>query len=254
MLFVPLTTGAIVGLIGGGRGLPLLLLVFAAFALFCLRTPVESLLGTTPLRAQTPEEESAVLRVIFTFSALALASLTALLWGGRNPYLLLIGAVALVIFLAQALVKKLGRSARMAAQIIGAVGLTSTAAAAYYVSTGHLDQRGLALWFANWVFAGNQIHFVQLRIRAARSKDWREKFAQGGSFFAGQIVMILVLSFAAQLKVLPVLVLLAFVPVLFRGIAWFFADPAPLRVKRLGIAELAHAITFGVLLVLAFTI
>src|ERR1019366_7623189 len=52
---------------------------------------------------------------------------------------------------------KIGRAARMAAQMVGALGLTSTAPAAYYVVTGRLDAAAWALWLANWLFAGDQI-------------------------------------------------------------------------------------------------
>ena len=38
------------------------------------------------------------------------------------------------------------------------IGLTSTAPGAYYVATGQLDGRAWALWLANWLFAGDQIH------------------------------------------------------------------------------------------------
>src|SRR5690349_4873943 len=53
MLLVPLVTGAAVGLLDGGRLAPVLLLLLAVLALFWLRTPVESWLGTNGIRAQT---------------------------------------------------------------------------------------------------------------------------------------------------------------------------------------------------------
>src|SRR5689334_9081337 len=53
MLFVPLATGAAVGLMHGGSAATLGLLVVAAFSLFCLRTPVESLWGTSAMKART---------------------------------------------------------------------------------------------------------------------------------------------------------------------------------------------------------
>src|SRR5271167_2875193 len=56
MLLVPLVTGAAVGLLAGGRIVPVLLLTMAALALFWLRTPVESWLGTSAVRVQTREE------------------------------------------------------------------------------------------------------------------------------------------------------------------------------------------------------
>jgi hypothetical protein len=46
------------------------------------------------------------------------------------------------------------------------------------------------LWGANWIFAGNQIHFVQLRIRAARAATFSEKFDRGWFFFLAQLVFL----------------------------------------------------------------
>jgi len=73
----------------------------------------------------------------------------------------------------------------MAAQIVGAIGLTCTAPAAYYIGRGRLNERAFILWAANWIFAGNQIHFVQLRIHSARASNVGEKFARGKLFFTG---------------------------------------------------------------------
>ena len=53
MLLVRLVTGAAVGLESGGSVSPVLLLTTAVLALFWLRTPAESWLGTGVVRAQT---------------------------------------------------------------------------------------------------------------------------------------------------------------------------------------------------------
>src|SRR5208283_4574881 len=132
MMLVPLATGAVVALRSGVNGFALMQFILAAMALFWLRTPLEAWLGTSAIKAQAGQERALVLR-------------------------------------AQALVKKLGREGRMPAQMIGALGLTSTAAGAYYVATGQLDHTAVALWIANWLFAGDQIHFVQVRIRSSRA-------------------------------------------------------------------------------------
>ncbi len=75
----------------------------------------------------------------------------------------------------------------MAAQLVGTVGLTCTAPAAYYIGTGRLDERAFVLWAANWIFAGNQIHFVQLRIRSAHAATLPDKFNRGRFFFLAQL-------------------------------------------------------------------
>jgi hypothetical protein len=252
ILGIPLVTGAAVGLEGETGIGSFFLFSLAALALFCLRTPGESLLGTTPMRAQTAAERRTVAFALAVFATVAFLALGGLLWTGANRGLYVLGAIAGLLFVAQSLMRRLGRNARMLAQLVGALGLTSTAAGAYYVVTRQLDMTALLLWFANWVFAGNQIHFVQLRIHGARLVSWAEKFAQGRSFFVGQILMMLGLASLWRFGVLPGLAIIAFAPVFVRGMLWFFSGPQPLRVHRLGVTELAHALAFGVLLIAGF--
>lgn len=254
MLLVPLATGAAVGLTRGRQALPLLLFLLAAMSVFWLRTPLESWLGTTPLHAQNAAERRTVLAFILSLSSLAALLFTALFWGGQNRALLPLGALVLLAFMTQAALKKLSRKLRMAAQVVGAIGLTATAPAAYIVAAGHFDFVAATLWLANWLFAGDQIHFVQLRIHAAKAQETSEKLRRGRSFLAGQLGLSAVLIVAASSGVLPWLALLAFAPVLFRGIAWFLRSAQPLAVRRLGWSELAQSVAFGVLLIAAFRV
>jgi YwiC-like protein len=165
MLLVPLATGAVVGLLAGGRVAPVVLLTTAVLALFWLRTPAESWLGTSAVHAQTPEERQLVRNVLLPLGSIAALSLSVLFWQGKNRELIWLGMIAGVAFVAQILLKKMGRTTRMAAEVVGALALTSTAPAAYCVATGRLDSRAWALWLVNWLFAADQIHFVWLRIR-----------------------------------------------------------------------------------------
>ena len=253
MLLVPLATGAAVGLLAGGRVAPVVLLTTAVLSLFWLRTPTESWLGTSAVRAQTLEERQLVRRVILPLAMIVAASLSALFWQGKNRELIWLGMVAGVAFAAQVLLKKMGRATRMAAEVFGALALTSTAPAAYCVATGRLDPRAWELWLVNWLFAADQIHFVWLRIRGARAAGWSQKFAVGWSFLAGQILLGGLLALACHFSWLPELTLIAFAPILFRGFAWFAKSPQPIVVRRLGWTELAHALVFGALLTAGFS-
>jgi len=252
MLLVPLATGAAVGLMGGGQTLPVIVFTMAALALFWLRTPLESWLGTTPLRAQSAAERRALLVCIISLSSVAALMFAALFWDGRNRSLLLLGAMVALSFVSQAGLKKVSRKLRMAAQVAGALGLTAAAPAAYSVATGRIDSTAAALWLANWLFAGDQIHFVQLRIHSARARAAGEKLRRGRAFLAGQIGLAAVLILSANFGLLPWLALLAFAPVFVRGIAWFLRASQPLAVRRLGWSELAQSVAFGALLVAAF--
>lgn len=252
MLLVPLVTGAVVGLRAGGRVTPVLLLTTLVLALFWLRTPLESWLGTGAVRAQTSEEQRLVRR--FTIPLITIAALAGitLFWQAKIRDLLLLGMIAGTAFAGQVLLKKMGRATRVAAEVVGALALTSTAPAAYCAATGRLDAKAWALWLLNWLFAANQIHFVWLSIRGARYASSAEKFLAGLTFLAGQVVLGAILLVASRLAWLPALTIVAFVPVLLRGFAWFARRPQPIVVRRLGWTELAHALVFGVLLATSF--
>ena len=254
ILLVPLITGAVVGITSASGAIAVLLFVVVALSFFWLRTPVESFIGSGPLRVQTDAEFDAVFRAITVLSVIATIALTALFIGGNRSGLLLLGAVSAIAFLTQAGLKKLGRRFYMTAQIVGSIGLTSTAPGAYYVATGRLDPIAAALWLANWAFAANQVHFVQTRIHSARLTHGRDKLIRGAGFFVAQVLMIFALLAAWHEHLLPAIAVLAFVPALVRGFYWFAAAPQPLVVKRLGWTELAHGITFGLLLTLAFSL
>jgi hypothetical protein len=252
MLLVPLVTGAAVGIVAGGRVTPVLLLTAAVLALFWLRTPVESWLGTNAVRVQTQEERRLVSRVVFPLATVATVTASALFWHGKNRELIWLGMIAGAAFAAQIFLKRMGRTTRVAAEVVGALALTSTAPAAYCVAMGRLDVKAWALWLVNWLFAADQIHFVWLRIRGARAAGLSEKLTVGRSFLAGQIVICAMLALAYRFKWLPELTLIAFVPVLFRGVVWFAKRPQPIVVRRLGWTELAHAVAFGVMLTASF--
>lgn len=251
LLLVPLFTGMAVGMASTRPGWPLVLFPIAALTLFWLRTPVESLLGTAPLSAQTPAERRTSLMMSLGLAAVFAVCLTGLLWNGRNRDLLLLGGIGALAFVLQTLLMKLGRKLRMTAQMLGAISLTCAAPAAYYVATGRLDVRAWLLWAANWIFAGNQIHFVQLRIHAARAETFGEKFARGRVFFLAQILLLPALAATSRWRLMPALVMVAFLPALVRGFYWFFRGHQPLQVKSLGWSEMRQGVLFGILLAAA---
>lgn len=252
LLLVPIITAAGVAFHGNHHVLRFVLLLIAALALFWLRTPIESLLGTSPMRAQTKEERRIVILAILVVGKIAFAALATLLWAGHNPVLWLIGIFAATAFGAQALLKQFGRRTRMLSEMIGTLGLTAGAPAAYYLITGKFDSTAWMLWVANFIFAGNQIHYVQLRIHTARVEGLRDKLARGWTFAAGQLLMAVVLIAACALQLMPWLALIAFAPLLLRGWLYFFEKPAPLQVRRLGWNELGQAIAFCVLFITVF--
>jgi hypothetical protein len=252
LLLVPMITGAGVAFHRASNVAPLILLATAALALFWLRTPLESLLGTTAMRVQNLEEAHAVRSFIALLGAVAAVALGALLWAGRNPDLWLLGTAVAAAFVLQAVLKKLGRNARMLSEMVGTIGLTASAPAAYYVITGNFGATAWMLWIANLLFAGDQIHYVQLRIHTAKIEGFRAKLAKGWPFALGQAIMTAVITIACLDRLMPPIASLAFAPLLFRGWFYFVQESTPLVVRRLGWSELKHATVFCVLLIAAF--
>jgi hypothetical protein len=252
LLLVPLFTGVVAGYASEHRIWPLLVFTVTALSLFWLRTPLESLIGTSSLTANTERERWTALIASMLLATLATACLAGLMWKGQNLQLLLLGGATALAFLIQSVLRSLGRKTRMAAQLVGAIGLVCTAPAAYYIGTGRLDKRALILWLANWIFAGNQIHFVQLRIHSARATTLSQKLAHGKFFLLAQPVLFASLVFAAFWRVIPPLAIVAFFPALLRGTLWFFTKPEPLDVRRLGWSEMKQGVAFGLLLAVAF--
>src|SRR5690349_4547934 len=85
IVLIPLITGAVVGIAGGGSPWPILPLTLAALGLFWLRTPAEIWLETAPVHARTPAEIQSVRSAAFVLSGLSGAALVWLLWGGAHP-------------------------------------------------------------------------------------------------------------------------------------------------------------------------
>jgi hypothetical protein len=254
LLLVPMVTAAGVAFRQSTNVFPFVLLLTTALALFWLRTPLESLLGISAMRAETKEERSSVAFVVLYLAIVALLPASMLLWAGQNPLLWLIGGAAGVAFVAQAVLRKMGRRTRMLSEIVGTIGLTASAPAVYYVITGKFGMTGWMLWLANLIFAGNQIHYVQIRIHSAKLVGAHAKLARAWTFALGQLAMAAALALTCWLGWMPWLVLLAFVPLLLRGFYYFVQKPAPLKVRRLGWNELAQAIVFCALFITMFAL
>jgi len=252
MLLVPLLTGAIAGHPRGERIIWILCFAAAALGLFCLRTPMEARLEISPLRPQNATERRLVHNSIYLYASVAGSALAVLILWAHAYGLLLLGAAAAMAFLLQAALKQLGRDTRMNAQLTGALALSSTAAGAYYLATGRFGPAAALLWLVNWLFAADQVHFVQMRIHSARAMTTREKAGMGKGFLLHQAVTLLLLGLMWRAGWLPGLLLAGFGVLSARGVAWFLETPRPLRVHRLGASELVYAVIFGILFIVAY--
>jgi len=251
MLFVPMVTGAFVATGSGYAALGWFTL--SALSLFWLRTPVESLLGTSVIRVRTADERRAAMTAIAIIGGIALLALTALFWASEHLGLIVVGAIAGLAFVIQALIKR-NRKFRALAQIIGSIGLTSTAASAYYLVSGKLNVVAFLLWAINWLFAAEQIEFVQLRIRGSKLTTLDERLRRGTMYIATLVAIVCAIVMVAVAKLVPALAIIAFTPAILRSALWFTSRQTSLHVHKLGWMELGNSVLFATILILALRV
>ncbi len=251
---LPLISGGVVGYFSTPHAAlaPALWFSLVAVCAFLIHQPLEGLLGVSIVRLRSLHERRIAVFWVIGLTALAMLGTTELVRLHR-ALIFVFAAVALACFALGALFGRT-RSLRVSKQHLGALGLTATAAGAYYITTGHIDNAAFVLWLAAWLFASSQIEYVQLRIRTANVKSRPQKITAGWKVcFLHLLLLGAAISVQAATKVSP-LVALLFVPAAFRLAIWMFGPVRPLRLYVLGISELCQSILFNVLLTAAFLV
>jgi YwiC-like protein len=248
---LPLITGGIVGCArGAAAAAPALWFSLVAIAAFLIRQPLESLLDVSIVRLRSAQERRVA--VIWVIGLTAVAALGVMeLVRLRRGLVLLIAVAALFCFALAALCRR-ARALRVAKQLIGALGLTSTAAGAYYVITGTLDSVALLLWLASWLFAAGQIEYVQLRLGTANARSRHDKIKAGWPLCLLHVAILAGAIAVSAAPHFPKFLPLAFAPAVIRIFVWIFSPVRPLKLYVLGFTELFQNIVFAALLALAF--
>ncbi len=251
LLLVPMAIGIAAGALARGRGWGVsTAYLICALAIFLLRTPARTLMGFSLIRAEAGERMRLVLASA-AYAAIAIAMGAILIAHLPLMPLLALAAVGAFSVAAEEILMLGGRPWHLWAHSAGAVGLSSTAAGGYLALTGRLDIAALVLWAFSFVFALNQLHFVHLRLRAARARNVAEKLALGEEFIGVMVACAVPMIVALWREWASPLMLLAFLPAGVARARWFLSEPAPLRIHRLGMTELAHNLVFAALLVAA---
>jgi len=254
LLLFPLISGAIVGHYASGNASLKAALWFLVTALsaFLIYQPLESLLGLSLIKARSQRQQRVATISVIALAVMATAGVLELFNLHRGA-VLGIGLAALGCFGIRIL---LGSSRRMRVprQLIGAMGLSSAAAGAYYAATGQIGWTGILLWLASWLFAVGQIEYVHLRISTAQVKLRRQKLRSSIAVCWLHLLMIATCVTAAFMGLAPPLLALAFVPSIIRLGVWLARPWRPLGVHILGISELGQGLLFNILLVSAFLV
>lgn len=261
ILLVPLLCAATVA---ASWNAPLLLSVVCALALFLLR-------GSLEVQAPGSRWEALVAPVHLLLAALGSGAAALLVFFYQRYQLLWLGLVAAMLYGIQRWLLAKHEQDRtekrsLPAELVGVVLLTLTAPAAWIAARGSLfdrqpslgwsHQAGVKLWLLNLFFFLGGILYVKYRVRGllVRRKfgGIGERLAFAWPLFLYHLMLIAFLAGGVIYNSLPAAVLLAFAPGIVRANRLLFRLGLRFPIPRLGWSEIAHAVVFAALLILAF--
>jgi hypothetical protein len=225
----------------------------AVLGVFMARYPLELLLiPNSHLRAGRPERRllvrsACVLGLLALFLGLALT----LIW---KLYLLWwLALVGLALFGLRVWWGRRGANRSLAAELVGAVGLTLSALAGWIAAAGTLDRGTLWVWLLNALFFGSGVLYVRSRIQARRARSQAE---DRRAVFVVVAFHILVLVFVVTLVLAQWLSALIAVPFALAALRATHglrsAAETPFALRRLGWSEVALSLIFAAFLTLGF--
>lgn len=235
--------------------LPGALWVLGALALFVGHPTLAALAVGRGARPLDGEERWRAISWLLLLGTLALATLGPLLLTFRLWGLVPLGAGA-ALFWASHLALARGRKDRTTiGEFVGFGGLAMAAPASVYVVDGRLAARGLLLWALLLLFCGSGITYVRARVRGhatARGLNaWADRLRFHRACLLYHGVALALLAGATTLRMVPPGFLLAFLPAVARAVVGLLPRPKALNVRRIGYAEIMHALAFAAILILA---
>ena len=231
---------------------PMLLFGLAALALFLTRYPLSLTVKGWQRSRTLPDTWPWV--VVYGGLALGLGVLLLVwsrLWG-----LLVLGGLAgllLALYLWQ-----VARRAETSAggELLGVAGLALGAPGAYAVGTGRFDSTALVLWALNLLYFGGSVFYVRLRVREQPRRPtpggWWSRLAAARVTILYHLAALSLVAAFARFGLTSPLTALAFVPMVCKAFQGVLAWPGQVNVRRVGVVELAHAVAFAALLIVAY--
>ncbi len=250
LTLTPFLIGAGVGAVAGAATFAVgatALALAAVMALFLARQPISLWVRIVRGRGRRADLGAA------QFWSLLLGGLAVLAGGGllalgRWPVLWLglpaVGVLALTLVLGTALGPR-----TLLVELIGVIGLALAAPAAYVSMAGRLDATAWLAWGISALHSAISVLYVRLRIderhgRASRGETW--------AVVAAHALSLLAVIAAVWMRWLPPLVALPVGLLLVRALYVARRRPQIENVKRFGFIEMGVALSFALLVVLAF--
>jgi hypothetical protein len=224
--------------------------VLSAFGVFLSYVPAQLLLRHYTGSVQRVEKlyQAKVWGAVYAIVSLGFASVLLL---KGYVFLLAIGAAGILSFIANFyLAKEYSKS--IFTDLIAVAGLALSGPSAYYVLAGEIDRRAVSLYILNVLFFGCSVFYVHMKIRASATKKremgWRERLSLGKINLLYYVAVATIVEILAALHCTPIIVLVAFVPIIVQGLYGTINLSSNVRFRNLGLILLGQSIVFGMML------
>jgi hypothetical protein len=137
-------------------------------------------------------------------------------------------------------------------EVTAIIGLTMTAAAAYYVACGQWHKTAWWLWMSSAAYFASSVFYIKLRVANLRPKQTADQQLARWRCAVYHSFLLAVLLGLTLTRNLPLLALVAFAPVLARALQGLLRPARQLNLKRVGIAEIGYSMIFLIFATLAF--
>lgn len=236
--------------VAGKVSLSLLLFFVAALALFLARYPL------TLMVKGASKNRAIVWEIIYI--SIAVLSFIPLLFIYKLMWLIPFG-VAFSLYLGVYLYLAVSKKQRTVwGEMIGISGLSMATPMAYYVASGAWQAEVLYLWLLSFLYHASSVFYVKLKVRYKTLPDLAFSLARKLQMARGLLLylgMLLVAVIGLGLgKQVPMLALLAYLPLLAKAIAGAFSPSRVVSIKTLGWTEVFHGLLFTGLMVAIYRI
>jgi hypothetical protein len=227
------------------------LLLLSATGLFIARESLLVWWRARIGRVRTPQSEQAA-RLLPVYFAVAVASGAPLILACRLYWLLPMALLGVVLLAVNGRKATQFEDRTIQSEVTAIIGLTMTAAAAYYVARRQWHQTALWLWVMSAAYFASSVFYVKLRVanlRARQPVDQQRARWRCAVYHSFLVAALLALALTRNL---PLLVLIAFAPVVARTLRGMLKPARQLNLKRIGIVEVAYSMIFLIFVTLAF--
>lgn len=238
-----------------GRVTPAVILLLGGVILLTLANgPFTALFrrsGGRPSRA----ESRCALSWLLAYGSGAAACLAPLIGLYRMAFLLPFGLVAALFLVLRAFLVPRGKDRSLFGELVGVAGLTLSGPAAQAVAVDGIPPACALLWLLLFLFFVSGVFYVRMRIRVVLARRRGMIGATNPArrwCFVYHLMLLVVIPALAATQLIPWLVLLAFVPAVWRAAAGIRRQEVALNLKRLGWSEVGLAAAFVALLVFTF--